>query len=950
MGIFEQFPYTNFHNLNLDWILKVLKEYGKVIDGLDEKIKDAIEQGLEDLNIVELILDAMTRYGIVINVKAPPNGLPSAVGDGSADDTLTIQGCIDYAYSKNGGAVYFPSGAYLTQSLVLKDNVSLVSFDPSTTRLVLKGGAIKPMLSGNVNNCTISNIALDGKMSIQVNSIDVVDLIAKDLIIHNVKITDGYNLMKIQANGCVRGSLIDFGKSVIDALIVTGSGEVSFSELIFHELSALSGRYIINNTVDNALFNNIYSSATTETAILNQSNKSAFIGRILKAINTIDSVGSDTYTNFYERGGTGSKKLEDEVQARIDADNLLRMELNEEITNRTNADILLRQTIDTNEQASIMQDNILQENIDAEKQARINADLLLQQNIDSEILNRTNADNLLIADIETEVENRTNADIMLQENIDTESLRIDNLEYYNMSFIDTDLINVCSPPKPLVGAVGDGVADDTKAINDILQYVRVNKLKGVYFPNKTFLIDGVDLNDDDKTTNNKFGGIIINFPTTIVLHKDALIKQKPTTFTGYCILNINNTENVTIIGGRIRGDRLEHLGTTGEQGHGIKIITSKNIIIKDMEIFNCWGDGILIYYNNTPYIPNDNILIENVIMSNNRRCGIAPCDGNNIRIIGCTIRDTNGTEPNCGIDIEADGISLGVSNVLIQGCTIVNNMNRNVLFGGSNNLRGVRVIDNYIQGSKVGIESIGKIGESVIDVTITGNSILGSAVTGISMERCDNVKIVNNTIQGLVGLKNADGIKYIRDVRTTVIENNTISWFNNAIRLVDLGEINTSSLTSILNNIVFNVVKPILGGLTNGTIMGNNFSFYDEDISLYLNDGIVSNNTFMNCLKSALFARLNNVKFSGNKFSNISEIKTNAMIQFGQLENCFISDNYFDSVAEQVIINDLSVSTTKKNVIANNFLLFETIASAFITTNGTIKINNYDIESINPIP
>ena len=25
MGVFEQFPYTNFHNLNLDWILQTIK-------------------------------------------------------------------------------------------------------------------------------------------------------------------------------------------------------------------------------------------------------------------------------------------------------------------------------------------------------------------------------------------------------------------------------------------------------------------------------------------------------------------------------------------------------------------------------------------------------------------------------------------------------------------------------------------------------------------------------------------------------------------------------------------------------------------------------------------------------------------------------------------------------------------------------------------------------------
>jgi predicted metal-dependent hydrolase len=38
MGVFEQFPYTNFHNLNLDWILKTMKEYVATVEALKEEI------------------------------------------------------------------------------------------------------------------------------------------------------------------------------------------------------------------------------------------------------------------------------------------------------------------------------------------------------------------------------------------------------------------------------------------------------------------------------------------------------------------------------------------------------------------------------------------------------------------------------------------------------------------------------------------------------------------------------------------------------------------------------------------------------------------------------------------------------------------------------------------------------------------------------------------------
>lgn len=34
MGVFEQFPYTNFHDLNLDWILQKIKELQTELEAL----------------------------------------------------------------------------------------------------------------------------------------------------------------------------------------------------------------------------------------------------------------------------------------------------------------------------------------------------------------------------------------------------------------------------------------------------------------------------------------------------------------------------------------------------------------------------------------------------------------------------------------------------------------------------------------------------------------------------------------------------------------------------------------------------------------------------------------------------------------------------------------------------------------------------------------------------
>lgn len=38
MGLFEHFPYANFHELNLDWILQKIKELDKKVDSIEDRI------------------------------------------------------------------------------------------------------------------------------------------------------------------------------------------------------------------------------------------------------------------------------------------------------------------------------------------------------------------------------------------------------------------------------------------------------------------------------------------------------------------------------------------------------------------------------------------------------------------------------------------------------------------------------------------------------------------------------------------------------------------------------------------------------------------------------------------------------------------------------------------------------------------------------------------------
>lgn len=120
-------------------LCKIKNSLNELIQNFNEipdYIIDLIEEYLKSDNIKDIISELLSDY--ILNVKYPPKGITPAVGDGSADDTETIQACIDYAYDNGGMAVYLPSGKYLTGTLTLKDEVSLFGFDRYSSHLILK--------------------------------------------------------------------------------------------------------------------------------------------------------------------------------------------------------------------------------------------------------------------------------------------------------------------------------------------------------------------------------------------------------------------------------------------------------------------------------------------------------------------------------------------------------------------------------------------------------------------------------------------------------------------------------------------------------------------------------------------------------------------------------------------------------------------------------------------
>ena len=150
------------------------------------------------------------------------------------------------------------------------------------------------------------------------------------------------------------------------------------------------------------------------------------------------------------------------------------------------------------------------------------------------------------------------------------------------------------------------------------------------------------------------------------LFNDGTIRIRANGLTSYSIISTSGN-NIRIKGGNYVGERKLHLETTGEWGHGIRITNgSSNISISDVNVHDCWGDGIAIDGNEI----NTNIRINSFAIDNCRRQGISVIYANDCLISNGIITNIQGTEPHLGIDIEpnANGYchNITIDNVTIE--------------------------------------------------------------------------------------------------------------------------------------------------------------------------------------------------------------------------------------------------------------------------------------------
>jgi len=282
----------------------------------------------------------------------------------------------------------------------------------------------------------------------------------------------------------------------------------------------------------------------------------------------------------------------------------------------------------------------------------------------------------------------------------------------------------------------------------------------------------------------------------------------PTSTSSYIVLIASGVSNVNIIGGTLLGNRSNNTITdTTEDGNGIQISVSSNVVVQGVTANNFWCDGF--YLTNNP----SNVTMCGCVAGNNRRNGLSVTSVNGMVIRNCTFQTSTGflengswvsgngvdLEPNQGETVKnvqfvadtfthnySDGISIGppiaytgsafTTNIIVDSSTFTSNGLPNGAAGiDVSNTTGQQISNNVITGSMGdGIY----LREGANSNLVTGNTVIGTLASpagdpgnGIMLYEVGGNLITGNTVQNSAacGLRNAD------PTATNTFTSNTLS-------------------------------------------------------------------------------------------------------------------------------------------------------------------------------
>lgn len=207
------------------------------------------------------------------------------------------------------------------------------------------------------------------------------------------------------------------------------------------------------------------------------------------------------------------------------------------------------------------------------------------------------------------------------------------------------------------GAVGDGVTDDTEAINNCFIFASKNGKKVTFKP-------------------KKYAVTKLVIPSNITIDfTGATIIRLPTNLRSYQVLDLVDVENVVLLNPIVIGDRDSHIisdpDNLGEWGHGINLLGVNNVTITNPTISKCWGDGIYFGKSTNNNLCRNVKITGTAHVSKCRRQGVSVVCGIDCSIETLIAIDIEGTAPGCCIDFEPNNSDELINNFNVNNISAI---------------------------------------------------------------------------------------------------------------------------------------------------------------------------------------------------------------------------------------------------------------------------------------
>ena len=815
-------------------LTEAINEMATAINGLPDYIIELVKELLDHMNLEEIVKQVLADY-FFINVKNPPAPLVAARGDGIANDTNAIQSMINYVNGKKT-YLFFPPGIYSVNQLTITNNISLVGMDRYQTTINLEAGSNTDLFTGDMGNCTISNITLSANMPGQTQNCSIYNGNVANMLFDNVIFKNAYNVISIDIDGLVQMNNIIIDGAQGNGLMISGE-RCHINNLDFIHTSLLNNEVLLTISGNNCICKNISCYTAIKTGLSVSGNNCYIVGTILNPITPIINTGYNNYINIKTNNGTTKITNTTERTVTGDITDNVVGNIKENITGNA------EKTITGNMKESI--DGTLTQIV--KNKADISAsDTTISSN--DIFLNPSNP--LKYGEL---INGKYGKVLPMKDKTD--------IPYYLLTEINFDYLKITTPQD--FGAVADGVNDDSDAIQEAINALpnggivffptgryKVTKTLTIKVSNITLL--GASRDGAEIYTETTFGDTILAKADTGILKQVRIINflfnhNITTGNVGNNVIHMYHVEDGAVNNVRMEnGLRQVYLeacadisflycafigrattgGTTNTHAsvemiynddvpNAVKLCTSIAIVacrflspgikgaenglvmdgVEDIRITNSYFGGQL-YHAIHVYVTQYHNLEINI-----NNCYIDACGSDSVRI-----------------DNSAPG-SIFMGNFKLTNCNIKGQ-------GGGQGHRGVYIADSvkggtyeyYLQG-----------------LTISGCTVTGFNTDGIYILCAENAVIEGNSIfnNGSVGDNNM-GLVIGSHVKNAVISNNLIGAFSETgginnqqfgIALLSGCKYITISNNNLLNNVQGAISYTPTDAGTNSITFFNNQGF-----------------------------------------------------------------------------------------------------------------------------